>query len=151
MPQFTLQRTQIIPGDISTVFRFFQDPHNLELITPGWLRFSVKSATDQVVRLETRIRYTIHWLGLPMRWESIIARYEENVAFADEMLAGPYKSWYHTHEFKEVSGGVEMTDRVEYELPLGWLGRTAHAVLVRRQLNAIFDFRATEIARILDK
>ncbi len=149
MPRFTLERTQIIPGNIDTVFRFFEDPQNLRLITPPWLSFRVRSATDDVVREGTTISYTIRWLGLQMRWESVIAHYEKNVAFADKMLKGPYKSWYHTHGFRQVATGVEMTDRVEYELPMGWLGRIAHSLMVRRQLESIFDFRVRKIARIL--
>jgi ligand-binding SRPBCC domain-containing protein len=41
-----------------------------------------------------------------------------------------------------------MRDRVEYELPLGPLGRIAHTLFVRRQLEAIFDFRARAIAEL---
>ena len=67
------------------------------------------------------------------------------VAAQLEMLRGPYKSWYHVHRFKEVTDGVEMYDRVEYELPLGPLGRFAHLLMVRRQLGAIFDFREKKI------
>jgi ligand-binding SRPBCC domain-containing protein len=39
-----------------------------------------------------------------------------------------------------------MEDRVEYELPLGLLGRLAHRLLVRRQLEGIFRHRARVIA-----
>jgi ligand-binding SRPBCC domain-containing protein len=41
-----------------------------------------------------------------------------------------------------------MADRVEYELPLGLLGRLAHEVLVRRQLERIFRHRARVIAEL---
>jgi hypothetical protein len=36
---------------------------------------------------------------------------------------------------------------VDYSLPFGVLGRLAHGIFVRRQLEAIFDYRAREIAR----
>lgn len=149
MPKYLLEREQKIASDLPSVFKFFEDPHNLKEITPPWLNFRVKSASDDSVRQGTRIRYTIRWFGLPMKWESLIARHESNVMFADEMLKGPYKSWYHTHSFREVEGGVSITDRVEYEMPFGWLGTIAHRVIVRRQLNAIFDYRASVIAKIL--
>jgi ligand-binding SRPBCC domain-containing protein len=56
--------------------------------------------------------------------------------------------WIHTHRFEGTAGGVVMRDRVEYELPLGALGRLAHRLLVRRQLDAIFDFRRRAIEEI---
>jgi ligand-binding SRPBCC domain-containing protein len=143
-----LERRQEVPGDLVHVFAFFKDPHNLARITPPWLRFQVAHTTDATVRRGTRIRYDIKWFGLPMRWESLISEYRENERFSDEMLIGPYARWYHTHTFEQLDGGVEMRDRVEYALPLGPLGRVAHAVMVARQLRAIFDYREVRIREI---
>jgi len=148
MSKYTLERTTRIPGDLDSIFRFFEDPHNLKEITPPWLSFRVVSATDEVMRQGTKIRYKIRWLGLSMPWESLIAEYEKNEKFADEMLRGPYKRWYHVHRFRSTADGVEMSDRVDYELPLGPLGGIAHWLMVGRQLAAIFDYREKRIGEI---
>jgi ligand-binding SRPBCC domain-containing protein len=66
----------------------------------------------------------------------------------DEMIVGPYRRWHHTHTFREVQGAVEVEDRVEYDLPAGPLGSLAHRVIVRRQLEAIFDYRTRQVERI---
>lgn len=145
---YELRRTQLVPAPLPDVFRFFEDPKNLEQITPPFLRFRVLGATDEQVRLDTRIRYRLRWQIFPIGWESRISEYRQNVMFADEMLRGPYRRWYHRHYFDEVEGGVEITDIVEYELPLGPLGRLAHALVVERQLNEIFDYRRDVIARL---
>ena len=145
---YELRRTQFIPAPLPEVFRFFEDPVNLEQITPPFLRFRVLGATDEQVRVGTRIRYRLRWQVFPLRWESRISEYRQDVMFADEMLEGPYRRWYHRHYFDPVEGGVEMLDIVEYELPLGPLGRVAHALVVRQQLNRIFDFRRDVIARL---
>jgi ligand-binding SRPBCC domain-containing protein len=50
-----------------------------------------------------------------------------------------------------VPEGVEMTDRVEYELPFGPIGRLAHALWVRSQLRKIFDFREAVIGQLFAK
>ena len=42
-----------------------------------------------------------------------------------------------------------MRDTVRYGLPFGPLGEIAHLTLVRRDLEAIFDFRRSEVARWL--
>lgn len=146
---YVLQRSQVVPGSLAEVFRFFRDPANLALITPPWLRFRVLESSTPQVRRGTRIRYTIRWLGLPMRWESLIAEYVEGELFADQMLAGPYRSWYHLHTFRDLGGMVEVGDRVEYSLPLGPVGRLAHVMVVRRQLQAIFDYRARQLEALL--
>ena len=41
-----------------------------------------------------------------------------------------------------------MDDHVEYELPFGLLGRIAHRLLVRRQLEQIFDYRRRVIGEM---
>jgi ligand-binding SRPBCC domain-containing protein len=144
--RYRLERRQVVAGDLATVFAFFEDPRNLEVITPPWLRFRVLDTTDARVRSGTVIRYRLSLCGVPFAWTSRIAEVEEGVRFADEMLAGPYRSWYHRHRFRAVPDGVEIEDVVDYALPLGVLGRLAHALMVRRQLDAIFHYRARRIA-----
>ena len=146
---YRLVRTTHLAGDIEHVFGFFKDPHNLEAITPPWLRFRIASTSEPVVREGTHIRYRLSLRGLPMSWESRITEFVENSHFADEQLRGPYARWYHRHRFREVEGGVEMIDEVEYQLPFGVLGRLVHWLMVRRTLHAIFDYRTTVIKTLL--
>jgi len=143
-----LRRKEVVNGSLTEVFAFFKDPFNLEAITPPWLAFKVDAATDRAVRVGTEIRYTLRLHGIPMRWKSRISEYVEGESFADEMLSGPYKSWYHRHLFRPVPGGVEIEDIVDYSLPFGPLGRLVHALVVRRQLASIFDHRAAATARL---
>jgi hypothetical protein len=145
---YVLERRQVVPGDLETVFGFFQDPTNLETITPPWLHFEIQSSTDERVRVGTEIAYRLRWQIFPMTWRSRISEYEDGRLFADEMLKGPYKRWYHRHLFNSVPDGVEVTDIVVYELPFGPLGRLVHRIAVRTQLEAIFEHRREAIARI---
>lgn len=148
MSGHVLERSQVVPGDMATVFGFFKDPKNLEALTPPWLRFEVKASTDERVRDGTEIEYRLWWQIFPMKWRSRIRDYVEGSNFADEMLEGPYRRWYHRHQFNEVPGGIEIVDVVSYELPFGPLGRLVHALVVRRQLEAIFEHRREATARI---
>lgn len=150
MSSHLLERRQLVCGDLEAVFAFFEDPANLEAITPPWLSFAIVSATDARVRVGTELEYRLRWQGMRMSWRSRIAEYERSAHFADEMLRGPYRRWYHRHHFEARPGGVEMVDRVEYELPLGPLGRLVHRLVVRPQLEAIFDYRRDTIARIFE-
>ncbi|MEO8275001.1 MAG: SRPBCC family protein [Thermoanaerobaculia bacterium] len=143
---YHLRQTAIIPGDLASVFAFFENPRNLEALTPPWLGFRILSTSDDTVRRGTRIRYRLRIAGIPLSWESRITEYEPGSHFADEQILGPYKRWYHRHSFRAVPAGVEMTDAVDYVLPLGPLGRLAHWLIVRHQLRAIFDHR-TRIIR----
>ena len=138
---YLLERTQVVPRPRAEVFPFFADAANLERITPPFLGFKILTPAPIDMRVGTTIDYRIKLQGIPLRWRTLIEQFEPNVRFVDVQLTGPYARWHHTHTFRDVPGGTEVGDRVEYELPRGPLGRLAHAVFVRRQLRTIFDYR----------
>jgi ligand-binding SRPBCC domain-containing protein len=80
-------------------------------------------------------------LGIPMRWITEITHVKDRNYFVDEQRKGPYKIWHHEHHFKQVEGGIEMTDIVSYEVPFGILGRLMHPIIIRPKLEAIFAYR----------
>jgi len=138
-----LERTQHIGATTAEVFEFFSEPRNLARITPPSLGFRIHGDPPPQMHEGVRIEYRIKWLGLSLAWVSRISDWRPGVGFQDAQERGPYRSWVHTHSFEEDAGGfgVTMRDRVEYALPLGVLGRVANALVVRKQLEKIFDYR----------
>ena len=143
------ERTTILPAPLPRVFEFFSEPENLARITPPSTRFRIVAGPRRRLREGDRIDYALRVFGIPIRWRSRIDAWRENELFADVQERGPYKSWRHTHTFREVAGGVEMHDVVEYELPFGWLGRAAAGWLVRRELEKIFEYRGRAVISAL--
>lgn len=148
MTMHVLERTQLVPRPRAEVFAFFADAGNLERITPPALRFRILTPRPIALGTGTLIDYRLSLFGVPFGWRTRIEAYQPPVGFVDVQLAGPYRHWRHTHAFEDAPGGTLMRDRVEYRLPLGPLGDLAHAVVVRRQLRAIFDHRREVIARL---
>lgn len=97
----------------------------------------------------TTILYVLRVHGIPMRWLTEIESWDPPNQFVDVQAKGPYQLWRHRHEFSEVDGGTLIFDTVDYVLPLGPLGRVAHHLMVARDLEAIFDYRAREVQRLL--
>jgi ligand-binding SRPBCC domain-containing protein len=145
-----LRREQRLPGTPDAVFPFFADARNLEAITPPWLGFRVITPDPIEMRVGALIEYRLRLRGLPLAWLTRIEDWTPGVRFVDAQLAGPYTLWHHTHEFApDGAGDTIMRDTVRYALPFWPLGEVAHAVVVRRDLAAIFDFRHREVARRL--
>jgi ligand-binding SRPBCC domain-containing protein len=145
-----LRREQRLPGTPDAVFPFFSDAHNLEAITPPWLRFHVVTPQPIEMRAGALIEYRLRLRGIPISWLTRIEEWTPGVRFVDVQLAGPYRLWHHAHEFEpDGAGGTLMRDTVHYALPLWPLGEIAHALVVRRDLAAIFAFRGAEVARRL--
>lgn len=146
--EYTLHRVQHVPLALDETFEFFSRPENLGRITPPWLAFRMVSEGPEM-REGSRIEYRIRPLGVPQKWVSEITAYDPPHRFVDEQRKGPYRRWHHEHRFRAVDGGTEVTDTVSYALPFGALGRVAHRLLVRRQLESIFDYRKQALDGLL--
>jgi ligand-binding SRPBCC domain-containing protein len=144
----TLRRVQQIPRPIDQVFAFFSDANNLEKLTPPWVGFRTLTPGPIRLALGTRIRYRLRVHGAPVSWTTEIRRWNPPSRFVDVQLGGPYQLWHHTHRFEASNGGTRMIDIVRYRLPFGPLGRLVNALLVRRDVERIFDYRNRRIAEI---
>lgn len=151
MKTHRLERDQWVPRPPSVVFDFFSRAENLGEITPPWMHFEIRTPVPIEMREGTLIDYRIRLAGLPVRWRTRITLWQPGRRFVDEQVRGPYALWQHVHEFVEKDGGVLVTDRVRYALPLGALGGIVHALAVRATLSAIFDYRFHRIAELLGR
>ena len=147
MPRFhRLERSQLIPRPLTETFAFFANAQNLEALTPAFLSFRIETPLPVEMRVGARIDYRLSLWGVPLRWRTLITEWEPNRRFVDEQERGPYRHWRHVHEFVAEGDGTRMRDEVTYALPFGMVGEVAHAVMVKRQLGTIFDFRERAIS-----
>jgi uncharacterized protein len=139
----TLQREQLVAAPLDDVFEFFAQARNLESLTPPTLRFALRSPAAATLA-GTRIGYRLRLHGVPFGWETLIARWRPPDCFVDVQLRGPYALWEHSHIFERRGGVTMMRDRVDYALPFHPLSALVQR-FVRRDVEAIFDFRARTI------
>lgn len=143
MKPHAFYRRLLLPHPIEEVFAFFERPENLKRLTPPSLGFRMMTPAV-VMRQGAVMDYTIHLLGVPVRWTTLIDSYNPPHGFSDVQLRGPYSYWHHSHRFEAKDGGTLMTDEVRYLLPLEPLGLLA-LPLVAWQLDRIFRFRSQAI------
>ena len=129
------------------VFAFFADPANLAVLTPPSL--ALRLATPAPMAAGAVLDYRLRWLGLPLRWRAVIREFDPPYRFLDVQVLGPYARWEHRHRFLETDDGTVIEDRVVYRLPLGLLGRAAHALVVGRQIHAAWSYRTARVAALL--
>ena len=114
-----IERAQLIPRPLDEVFGFFTDASNLERITPPFLRFRIVGPAPIAMGRGTRIDYRLSLHGVPVRWRTLIARWEPGRCFVDLQLTGPFAYWEHTHTFEEGPAGTTIGDRIRYRMPFG--------------------------------
>ena len=122
---------------------------NLEQITPEFLGFRVLTEPPIEMGAGTLIDYRIRLFGVPMKWRTLIESYDPPHMFVDTQIKGPYKLWHHTHRFRPVDNGTEMTDSVRYQIGFGPFGEIARSIFVKRTLKQIFDHRNRRIKELL--
>jgi ligand-binding SRPBCC domain-containing protein len=137
----TLRREQWVPRPVEEIFAFFSDTHNLQELTPPWLRFRILTPAGERIREGSEIRYTLRVHGMPVFWMTEIRSWNPPYRFTDVQRKGPYRLWHHTHHFETKGGGTGMRDVVRYRLPLGALGLIAHRLFVKTDVEKIFDYR----------
>jgi ligand-binding SRPBCC domain-containing protein len=145
-----LEREQRLPGTPDEVFPFFADAHNLEALTPPLLRFRLVTPAPLAVGKGALIRYRLRVHGVPVSWLTEITEWDPPYRFVDEQIKGPYALWHHTHTFEALGDDATlMRDVVRYRVGFGPLGVLADRLLVRRDVESIFDFRAERVPALL--
>ena len=153
MAVHSIKTVQKIPVSVQEAWNFFSSPANLQTITPGNIGFKViskyhgeKMYTGQVIEYKVS-----PFLSIPLYWMTEITHADELKYFVDVQRKGPYSFWHHQHHFKEIKGGVEMTDIVHYKNPLGFIGEVANSIFIKRQLKKIFEYRFYKVEELFGK
>ncbi len=148
MRLFTLTSRVWLPRPLSEVFPFFADAHNLEVLTPPWLRFEVLTPEPIPMRAGTLIDYRLRLRGLPIRWQSEISAWQPPHRFVDEQRKGPYRIWIHEHRFSEHDGSTLVEDFVRYAV---YGGTLVNRVFVARDLHQIFEHRRAKMQEVFGR
>ena len=90
-------------------------------------------------------------LGIKMNWMTEITHVDDKKYFVDEQRFGAYALWHHQHHFKEIDGGVQMTDLLHYAIPYGAIGTLANTFFVKGKVEQIFDYRTKAIEELFGK
>lgn len=154
MAVYSLKRLQQIPAPLPEVWNFFSSAANLQAITPPDMNFRIisKLTAKDGIYAGQLIEYKISpIMGIPLYWMTEITYVKEQVYFVDEQRFGPYRMWHHQHHFKEITGGVEMTDIVHYKNPFWVIGDIANSLFVKNKLEKIFEYRRRKIEELFGK
>lgn len=142
---FSLEFEVRLQARLEEVWPFFSDAHNLERLTPSFLRFEVLTPEPIAMAPGTRIDYRLRVRGVPIRWQSEIIVWEPPHRFVDEQRRGPYRSWIHEHTFAADGDATIARDRVHYD-HIG--GKLVNRLLVGPDVRRIFAYRKEALQKI---
>ncbi|RUL88250.1 SRPBCC family protein [Tautonia sociabilis] len=146
----TFVKESRIAAPPEVVFAFHESPGALRRLIPPWDDVRVEEQADSI-RPGARVVLVSKFGPVPIRWVAEHTEYEPPHRFADRQVSGPFARWYHVHRFlDDGQGGTIMRDEVEYEPPLGLLGRLLGDHTIRQKLQKMFDFRHETVRRIVE-
>lgn len=149
MKIYQLHSIQKLPISLNEAWEFLSNPKNLKTITPNYMGFEIISGAEKPMFAGQIIQYIVTpVLGIPTKWVTEITHVQDKHYFVDEQRFGPYDLWHHKHFLKEIEGGVEMEDIIDYKIPLGILGQLMHPIIVKPKLNEIFEFRRKKLIEL---
>jgi ligand-binding SRPBCC domain-containing protein len=172
--RYSFKSEQWLPYSADFVFAFFADPANLPPLLPVWQNARIEEAAivappprkgtpaqrmpgiaagkGSTITLSFR---PFPYSPLRLPWEAEIAEFVWNERFRDLQLRGPFAYWSHTHRFQPQtpSGtrtpGTLLLDEIEYEMPLGALGRFAQDIFIARQVREAFSYRRKRTGELM--
>ncbi|SKB66613.1 SRPBCC family protein [Maribacter arcticus] len=149
MKLYQLHSKQALPISKKEAWDFLSNPANLKVITPEHMGFHILSGIDRPMFPGQIIQYKVSpFPGYTTKWVTEITHVNEGNYFVDEQRFGPYALWHHKHFIKEIDGGVEMEDIIDYKIPFGILGQLAHPLIVKKQLIEIFKHRERKLIEL---
>jgi ligand-binding SRPBCC domain-containing protein len=150
MSEVFIKRTHF---DVSAerLFAWHAEPGALEWLTPPWERMEVEIPAPNLQdgsRGVLRVRVGPVFLC----WRFEHCGYMAGRQFRDVMLRGPFKKWEHTHSFQpDGPDACWLEDRIDYDLPMGWLGKAAGGWFTGRKLEKLFEYRHRKTAEAMVK
>lgn len=149
MKIYKLQKHINLPIGKEEAWSFLSDPKNLQKLMPNEMGFDIISGAETKAYAGQLIEYhVIPFKGFKTKWVTEITHVKEPDYFVDIQLYGPYKLWHHKHFIHEIENGVCIEDVVHYRVPLGFLGRIMHPIIIKPKLEEIFKTRTLRMNKL---
>lgn len=130
-----------IDASAADVFRWHEAPGALDRLTPPWQPVQIERRPAGI-RDGDRAVLLVGLGPFKIRWVLEHRDYLAGRQFRDVQISGPFHSWRHTHCFMpEGPQASILEDRIEYTLPLGFVGAFFGNWFVQRKLKRLFAYR----------
>jgi uncharacterized protein len=139
MPVF--ESTVDLPVNVQDAFAYHEREGALQRLIPPWESVEIESS-DGSIKPGAKVVLKTKLACVPLRWVAEHRDYDPPNRFEDVALSGPFASWHHKHLFRAVTPvSSQMTDHIEYEVPMGAVGQTFGGSFVHNQLKSMFAYR----------
>ena len=140
MPRF--QKKSPMPVSAEELYAWHMAPGAFEKLVPPWQKVKVLEQPEEL-KEGAILLMKVYFGPVGVEWEALHRDFVEGRQFVDEQVRGPFGRWVHTHSFEPQEDGTSvLVDTIEFEPPLGWLGRLGGGTLITgKMLEKMFAER----------
>jgi ligand-binding SRPBCC domain-containing protein len=106
--------------------------------------------TEGLLELGDLVAFEGRHFGIRQRFVARITALDRPRRFVDEMVQGSFKWLRHYHEFEFNDGITTMRDTLEWEPPLGIVGRIADRLFLRRHMHWFVSTKQNGLKRMAE-
>jgi hypothetical protein len=140
-PRIVFVASTLIRASADAVFDWHEQPGAFQRLTPP--RELVRVLRHEGgIKDGARVSLLVGPRPFALRWELEHRDYRHGRSFTDVQVTGPFRFWRHVHRM--VPRGPDaclLEDTIEYELPLGLVGRLLARAFMQRKLRRLFEYR----------
>lgn len=134
-------KESIIKAAPERVFAFHELPDAINRLMPPWESAEIVQPPKSL-EVGTKVIIRVKLFGLLSKnWVAEHTAYEPPRMFEDTQISGPFAKWKHKHIIEPHAEGAILRDEIEFEPPLGFLGRLAAPFAVLPKLEKMFEYR----------
>lgn len=112
---------------------------------------AVAGRTAGLSSLGDRTTWSARFFGLRFSLTTQITEFDRPQGFSDVLCASLFTHFGHVYTFQPMSAGrTLMTDDFSFQSPFGILGATLDAIILRRRMRTVMNFRARCIKRVAE-
>lgn len=108
---------------------------------------AIAGKTTGLIELGETVTWQARHFGITQKLTVKITEMDSPFFFADEQVKGAFKHFRHEHYFSENNGVTEMTDKFHFTSPLGFLGKLADALFLKKYMTNLLQTRNVLLKR----
>ncbi|MBD1392840.1 SRPBCC family protein [Mucilaginibacter glaciei] len=112
---------------------------------------AIAGRTSGLIELGETVTWRAKHFGIWQNLTSKITDFDKPRFFADEMVAGAFKSFRHEHHFRSDGRRTIMSDVFVFESPLGFLGRAANWLFLTNYMTRLLEKRNSVIKEVAEQ
>ncbi|TNE31663.1 MAG: cell division protein [Bacteroidetes bacterium] len=139
MPKIVLETYINAPAE--RVFDLSRSINLHKLSTAQTNEEAISGVVTGLISMGEHVKWRARHFGIYQTLTSKITEFDRPRYFVDEMVQGVFHSFVHLHHFEEKNETTIMRDIFNYQSPLGFLGKIADVLFLKRYMTRLLKTR----------